>query len=263
MQLQCVKILLVSLIVGLAMSTSHAQLLQDRNKLKTERREGRGFSIFKKQAKSASGRSNVTKVGSPRYSKGESRGRFFRVTPRYSQSIAGAGGFRTVNPKFTKDIAGKGGFRGVNPRFSKSIAGQGGDRFVSPRFSKDPGNFGSYVARRPRSASGKGMVFTFPRIQYYIGRTKNRGEEDWIGPRSPGRTKKEGRNFHPSFAHTGAKYKTSGLLRDGMQKFNILWVRVNGNKSQPKGVYKKSKKLKYDKDETEIWNNKEREYSHN
>jgi len=292
-----IKILFAFLMAGLAMSTAHGQLLQDRNKLKTERRLGQGFNFFKKQVKKSSRKSKVVKASSPKTSSGAINGRVLRVSPKYSQSVAGAGSQRkvnpkysrivagkgsdrSVNPKFTRDIAGKGGFRNVNPKYSKMIAGQGsdrsvnpkyskviagqgGDRSVNPKFSRDQGNMGSYVARKPRTVSNKGMVFVFPAVLYYIKRPKNHGEDAWNLPKSPGKIKKEGMSFHPSSAHLTAKYKTSALVRNGLQKFNILWVRVNGNKSRPKGVYKKSKKLKFDKDEKDIWNNKEREYTHN
>ncbi len=216
------------------------------------------------------------RIVQPRYSKQRAGQGYNKiVSPRYSKYVAGQGMDRVVNPKYSRDIAGQGYNKTVNPRYSKYVAGQGMDRVVNPRFSVNPLYVYKYI--KPRSASGS-MVFSTPRIAHYIKRKKNRGEEDWNGPwikiqdhKRPefasytGKIKKQkkGRHMHPSSNYLFAKHNNSELARDLMQKASILWVRVHMNQTDPKSVRKKTPKLKFDKDEAEIWNNKEREYTKN
>ncbi|MEQ6119924.1 hypothetical protein [Reichenbachiella sp. MALMAid0571] len=212
----------------------------------------------------------------PKYSKeraGQGSDRI--VQPKYTRYLAGQGSDRIVRPKYSKERAGQGSDRVVQPRYTRYLAGQGSDRVVQPRFSVNP--IYEYKYRLPPSASGS-MVFKFPVVQHYIKRKKNHGEEDWNGPwvkipdhKRPefadytGKFKKQkkGRNMHPSANYMYAKYNNSRIARDVMQKASVLWVRVHMNQTDPKGVKKKAPKLKFDKDETEIWNNEEREYTKN
>ncbi|MFY0653647.1 MAG: hypothetical protein JXQ96_16500 [Cyclobacteriaceae bacterium] len=198
------------------------------------------------------------------------------VNPKYSRSIAGQGYDRVVSPKYSSDIAGQGSDRVVNPRYSQYVAGQGMDRVVKPRFSVNP--LYQYKYKLPATASGS-MVFEFPKKLYEKGRKRNaNGESEWMGPevviidhkRSEfadytGKFKKQkkGKKMHPSANYLFAKYNNSRIARDAMQKASILWVRVHMNQTDPKGVKKKPSKLKFDKDEAEIWNNEEREYTKN
>lgn len=295
MQSRYLKVVCLCLIAIFAMSAAEAQLLHERNKLKTEKRKKKGFTFFKKSVRTVDGRPKVISFSAPRFTKGVKRkgisvsprysqgvagrggykpagtrysqsiagqGGYKPGSPRYSQSIAGQGGYKPGSPRYSKDIAGQGGFKPGSPRFSQSIAGQGSSRSVNPRFSKDPGNFGSSWIPSPKTASNQGMVFNFPSRAYKANRIKNNGEGDY-NPKYNGFVDRNGNNFHPSSAYRSAKYKNSKFVRNSLRKFNILLVKANGNKTQPKGVYKKSKKTKYDKDEAEIWNNKEREYTHN
>jgi hypothetical protein len=363
MQSRFLKVVFLCLIAIFAMSAAEAQLLHERNKLKTEKRKKKGFTFFKKSVRTVDGRPEIITFSAPRFTKGVKRkgisvsprysqsvagrggykptstrysqtiagqggfkpssprysqsiagqGGFKPSSPRYSQSIAGQGGFKPGSPRYSQSIAGQGGFKPSSPRYSQSIAGQGGfkpssprysqsragqggfkpgrprysqsiagqggfkpssprysqsiagqgsNRTVNPRFSKDPGNFGSSWVPTPKTASNEGMVFNFPSRAYKANRIKNNGEGDY-NPKYNGVAKRGGKDFHPSSAYRSAKYKNSKFVRNSLQKFNILMVKANGNKTQPKGVNKKSKKTKYDKDEAEIWNNKEREYTHN
>ena len=177
---------------------------------------------------------------SPKFSK-KPRPRVVIVTPRFTRKKDAQADERFVAPRFTP------------PRETPKVID------IRPRFSEDP--YRDYRVRTPKSKSGQGMVFEFPRVKQYIDRPKNRGEDLWV-PGFYKATRAKGR-LHPSSNYIYAKNKDIKLIRQGMRKFNILWTRVNGNKSNPKTVDKKESKSKYDKDETEIWNNKEREYIKN
>ena len=263
--------------------------------------QGADRVVNPKYSKSIAGQ-GADRVVNPKYSKSiAGQGSDRVVNPKYSKSIAGQGYDRVVNPKYSKEVAGQGADRVVHPRYSKYTAGSGSDRVVNPRYSVNPLYVYKYVL--PRSASGS-MVFKFPKVEHYIRRKKNHGEEDWNGPwieiadhkRSDisnydgeikiktglienykekskkkklsnytGQTakQKKGSKMHPSANYLYAKYNNSKMTRDVMQKASILWVRVHMNETDPKGVKKKSPKLKFDKDEVEIWNNEAREYSKN
>ncbi len=344
-----IKILLLLLLTGFAITSSQAQLLQDINKLKTEKVKGDGFRPFKKLAplfkkkskiKGATKTTRYTQVlagagdgksSNPKFSKKRStagtrtsKAKFTRViagkggggtkpvrytkkntenishkkvntrftkviagqggggftTIKFTKEIAGQGNYKISNPRFTRDIAGQGGglynvirysqdnagqgnYKTSNPRFTRDIAGQGGALYNVIRYTQERAGAGNYKVRKPRSISDRSMVFSYPKLAHFNNRHKSFVMEYWQPPKAAKRSKKEGRDFHPSTAYLNAKYVKSKLVRDGLQKFNILLVRVHGNKTQPRGVHKKSKKLKFDKDETIIWNNKEREYTHN
>lgn len=290
-----IRYLLIVLVLSAAgMHQVTGQLLQDRNKLKTEIRKntGGGFLFFRKKVKSKSSSSGgkVEKGRKPRFSRGSGgvstgvepkfsrssrAGRAIAISPRYSRENAGQGGYRPLEPKFSQKSdrvkiiivnpkysrpRGREKVIQVNPKYSQP---RGRERViqVNPRFSQGS-NVYNYVLKTPKTASDKGMVFEFPKVLQYISRPKNHGEDIWEGPSVKVNSWK-GRKYHPSASHLMAKGRSSKLVREGMRKFNILWTRVNGNKSSPKGVDKKSGKDKYDKNESEIWNNKEREYIKN
>ena len=75
--------------------------------------------------------------------------------------------------------------------------------------------------------------------------------------------RRKAKNAHPSANYLSAKYDGSRMMRNTKRKVSVTWVRTFGNKTQPKGVRKKVDKAKFDKDEKDIWNNKEREYTRN
>lgn len=166
-------IFLVLLGVMIASSQyTYAQLLTDRNKLKTARRET-GFLQFKKKSKikGPSGSHKTIAAGTPRYSRSASKGgsskkvnpkfsvttagqvkgrkinprftqnnagqvRSKKINPRYTQNNAGQVKSKKINPRYTQNNAGQVRGKKINPRYTQNNAGQGGDRNVSPRYSK-------------------------------------------------------------------------------------------------------------------------------
>ena len=67
------------------------------------------------------------------------------------------------------------------------------------------------------------------------------------------------KNMHPSVKYLSAKYVPNKLIRKGLRKWSVFWVRLNGGKETPKGTKDIAKKPKFDKKEKDIWNNKPRE----
>ena len=60
---------------------------------------------------------------------------------------------------------------------------------------------------------------------------------------------------HPSSNYHFAMKFTSPKVRKMFRKWNIFWVRVNGNKEASDGVKASVRSPKFDKKEKDIWNN--------
>lgn len=255
---------------------TNAQLLQDRNKLKTAvvKKERKGFVSSGKNVR-RKGKVRVQEAGAPRYSRRAGRqgaidkvspkfssrpvvGRSVVVNPKYSRRKA-AGRAETVNPKYSKRVDYT-RVVAVNPKYTKA-RGPVKKIVVNPRYSRDP-DYASAPGKTPRTLSDRGMVFSMPRLIYNVDSPLNRGEERWASPENA-RFRGKGSDYHPSSNYIFAKYQNIKLVRQGLRQFNLAWNRLNGNKSNPKIVDKKSEKAKYDKHEAQIWNNKEREYIKN
>jgi hypothetical protein len=242
------------------------------------------------------------RIVSPKYSRENAgQGADRVVNPKYSRYAAGSGSDRAVSPRSSKERAGQGADRVVNPRYSKYAAGSGSDKAVSPRFSVNPLYIYKYVL--PKTASGSMVfefpkvehyknrkknhgeeawngpwikIVSHKRsdisnfsgnvkiktglIEDYKEKTQKKKLSNYTGHTAKQR---KGSKMHPSANYLFAKYNKNRTARDVMQKASILWVRVHMNQTDPKGVKKKSPKLKYDKDEAEIWNNEAREYTKN
>ncbi|MEO9475462.1 MAG: hypothetical protein ABJG41_07995 [Cyclobacteriaceae bacterium] len=65
---------------------------------------------------------------------------------------------------------------------------------------------------------------------------------------------KNSKDMHPSFNHHNANQSIE-VVRESMRKWNVFWVRINSNQEDPKGVKEKVSKPKFDRKESEIWNN--------
>ncbi len=66
---------------------------------------------------------------------------------------------------------------------------------------------------------------------------------------------KYAKHQHPSYKYKKAAYVSNDFFREAMRKWNIMWVKLNGNKEQPQAVKDKISKPKFDRKEREIWNN--------
>lgn len=211
-----------------------------------------------------------------------------KVTPRYSVINAGQVKGKKISPRFTQTNAGEVS-RKVKPRYSQwSQAGK--VVVVKPRFTVPP----TYSRTKPAGNRKKGFLTDFnlqrkpakhkagPNSQY-AGTMKNKYQKPLnVGDHNQNiksYTKFSNRNLmfspnaqmanyelktkkmrkkskmHPSANYLSAKYYKSRTVRNTKRKFNVVWVRMNGNKIQPDAVKKKAKKAKFDKDEIDIWNN--------
>lgn len=238
------------------------------------------------------------KFSKPRYTQ-EHAGKQDRkfTSPRYTQEHAGQQGGKFYEPRYTQEHAGQGYDKvKVNPRFT--IRDKSKNKPVRPRYSKPP----AYVTNpasgqrkgfmptiqlfqpKPRYKQGKESQFFGPSVkpvyrssnsmakhnksiesyQKHIAKGGEKGPyHDQTSHLVKTKKMKKPKNAHPSANYLSAKYNNSASVRNSKRKFNITWVRTFGNKTQPKGVKKKPEKSKFDKDEKDIWNNKEREYTRN
>ncbi|WP_109831381.1 hypothetical protein [Reichenbachiella versicolor] len=141
----------------------------------------------------------------------------------------------------------------INPRFSKESTYTKTRYYVNPRFSEPP----SYI-KFPAGKKDGHLMFDNSRRHWPMHYSPFAPEWEGWKTRKP----KKPKDAHPSANYIAAKHATPAI-RNVRRKTSITWVRVFGNKTQPNGVKKQPKKVKFDKDEAEIWNNKEREYTRN
>ena len=263
--------------------------------------QGADRVVNPKYSRSTAG-SGSDRAVNPKYSRENAgQGADKIVSPKYSRVIAGSGSDRMVSPKYSREHAGQGADRVVNPRYSRQTAGSGSDKVVSPRYSVNP--LYIYKYRLPNSASGsmvfgfpkaeynkrrkknhgegdwngpwveianhrRSDISNFEGevkiktgiIEHYKEKSQRRKLSEYTGHTAK---HKRSSKMHPSANYLYAKYNNSRMARDVMQKASVLWVRVHMNQTDPKGVKKKYPKMKYDKDESEIWNNEGREYTKN
>lgn len=211
-----------------------------------------------------------------------------KVNPRYSVLNAGQVKGKKISPRFTQTNAGEVSKK-VKPRYSEwKQAGK--VVVVKPRFTTPP----TYSRTKPAGNRKKGFLSDFnlyrkpakhkagPNSQY-AGTMKNKYQKPLaVGDHNQNiksYTKFKNRNLmfspnaqmanyelktkkmrkkskmHPSANYLSAKYYKSRTVRNTKRKFNVVWVRMHGNKIQPDAVKKKPKKAKFDKDEIDIWNN--------
>lgn len=212
-----------------------------------------------------------------------------KVNPRFSVLNAGQVKGKRINPRFTQTNAGQVKGKNIKPRYSEwKQAGK--VVLVSPRFTTPP----TYSRTKPAGNRKKGFLPNLnlyrkptrykagPNSQY-AGTMKNKYQKPLdVGKHNhniKSYTKFSNRNLlfspnaqmanyelktkkmrkkskmHPSANYLSAKYYKSRTVRTTKRKFNVFWVRMNGNKIQPDAVKKKTKKAKFDKDEIDIWNN--------
>lgn len=228
-------LLVLTGMLWLVAQDSFAQLLEDRNKLKTaDKKYFKPFIDLNRNTKTKTNkRPKVDRQRKVRYSKASTPQKY-AVNPRYSKWQF-AGKVDQVNPRYSRPpkpvkITGpsNNGKKGFLPSFYISGPPQ--------RYKQAP----SAIAMSPPVKSKKSLKSDAKKKSSYTVKTKRQ---------------KKGKDMHPSANYLAVKGNDSKFIRDNMRKFNVKWVRMNGNKTQPKAVKQKPKKLKFDKDEREIWNN--------
>jgi len=172
---------------------------------------------------------------SPRYSRGNPfRGSQFKVSPRYSQGMPFRGKDYKVSPRYSPSNPFRGMSFKVSPRYSQGMPFQPFDFKVKPRYSTGKNRFIIHKGYREQH-------------RYYNVSANYRGSMK-ISRRGPG-------DQHPSSNYHFASRFASPSLRKMFRKWNIFWVRVNGNKEASDGVKASVRSPKFDKNEKDIWNN--------
>lgn len=249
----------------------------------------KGKKISPRYTKNNAGQVSHKKVN-PRFTvlnSGQVKGK--KINPRFTTTNAGQVKGRKIDPRYTKTTAGQVKGKPINIRYSQW---KQNDKItlVKPRFSTPP----SYSKTKPPGNRKKGFLPSLELYRKppkhkpgpnseYAGAIKKKVQRPFhvgdhnqniksyskftdrkllFSPSSQfanyeSKTKKrrKGRDMHPSANHIAAKYYKSRTVRDVRRKFNVVWVRMHGNKIQPDAVKKKTKKVKFDKDEIDIWNN--------
>jgi hypothetical protein len=116
-------------------------------------------------------------------------------------------------------------------------------RIVSPRYSVHPGLYS--LANPPR--------YSLPPVHDYY-RAKVKYSQD----------RSDNFDFHPMWSRSNSPYNAQFAAFSGPyyfrsyadnRKWQLMMVKVIGNKKTPEGVKEKVAKPKFDKKEREIWNN--------
>lgn len=231
---------------------------------------------------------------SPRYSQGSPYQRGFlaqlfkpqAVSPRYSGGMPFTKKDKMVSPRYStrsseeKSMWERIFAKSVQPRYSAgSPYANVSWRWIKPRYStnkhkfdgdprvqyqmrpynegagkyrgtiRDKNKFGALVENLwTSSKQGKYDGNKVPRYapmgDYKSSTFSGNFKRDWINKK----------DMHPSFHHNKVN-NDSEAIRKGYRKWNIFWTRLNRNKVQPDAVTDKISKPKFDRKETEIWNN--------
>lgn len=205
----------------------------------------------------------------PRYSSGKPfRAKDYRITPRYSQGNPFRGSKYKVSPRYSpgkpfthRDFAvdvrySKGNpFRGakykIAPRYSSGMPFTHRDFAVDVRYSAGNPFRGVNWKVKPRYSDSKNRFvvnnYLKRQLRYYNESSNFKG--DWkLSKRGPG-------DQHPSSNYHFAMRFSNPSVRKMFRKWNVFWVRVNGNKEASKGVKASVRSPKFDKNEKDIWNN--------
>lgn len=150
------RFLIISIIIGAAVYSAEAQLLEDNDsRLKTKKVERKGFLFFrsKKKPGKSPGIAGASKRSSPRYSSASSPFRLSgSVSPRYS-SVRERQKRYSVRPRSSGGVA---SFktRKYSPRYSGGNPFRGSDYKVTPRYSYGNPFRGSKYKSTPRYSGG-------------------------------------------------------------------------------------------------------------
>ncbi|MEQ8238752.1 MAG: hypothetical protein RIA69_06045 [Cyclobacteriaceae bacterium] len=175
-------------------------------------------------------------IASPRYSIGSPfTSRDYKVKPRYSAGSPFSDREKMVKPRYSnKDIWSRKLLATPKPRYSPGDPFDNITWVVKPLYSTNKHRF--EVDKRSKKENA---VFNFESGQYKGTRPKRFNKSN---------------TMHPS-----SVYKSSLAFNmsseEVFRKWNVIWSRLDGNKVQPPSVKDKIDKPKFDRKETDIWNN--------
>ncbi len=206
----------------------------------------------------------------PRYSRGNPfRGSDYRISPRYSRGNPFRGSDYRISPRYSRGNPFRGSDYRISPRYSRGNPFRGSDYRISPRYSRGNPFRGARYRVSPRYSQGMPFEsFYFKKVKPRYSNPKNRFVINptyrkthryynvTAGYKGTMKLAKRGSgDQHPSSNYHFAMKFTNPKIRKMFRKWNIFWVRVNGNKEQPKGVKASVRSPKFDKKEKDIWNN--------
>ena len=188
----------------------------------------------------------------PRYTQGSPfRGTKYKVAPRYSPSKPFTWRDYAVNVRYSPGNPFRGAKYKTAPRYSSGMPFTARDFKVAPRYSAGNPFRGVNWKVKPRYSDSKNRFvvnnYLKRQLKYYNEASKFKG--DWkLSKRGPG-------DQHPSSNYHFAMRFTNPGVRKMFRKWNVFWVRLNGNKEESKGVKASVRSPKFDKKEKDIWNN--------
>ncbi len=228
----------------------------------------RDYRIAPRYSSGSPFRNSQYKV-TPRYSGGNPfRGSDYRITPRYSRGNPFRGSQYAVSPRYSRGMPFRGKDYRISPRYSSGNPFRGRDYKVSPRYSVGNPFRGARYKVSPRYSQGMPFEswhfkvkprYTNPKNRFVVNtayRKMQRYYNESAGYRGNMKLSKRGSgDQHPSSNYHFAMRFSNPKIRKMFRKWNIFWVRVNGNKEEPKGVKASVRSPKFDKKEKDIWNN--------
>ncbi|MEQ9402261.1 MAG: hypothetical protein RIM99_01640 [Cyclobacteriaceae bacterium] len=188
----------------------------------------------------------------PRYSLGNPfRGARYKVSPRYSSGSPFRARDYKVNPRYSVGNPFRGARYKVSPRYSQGHPFTARDYKVNPRYSVGNPFRGINWKVTPRYSNSKNRFvvnnYLRKQLRYYNETSNYKG--NWkMSKRGKG-------DQHPSSNYHFAMRFSNPKIRKMFRKWNIYWVRINGNKEQSNGVRANVRSPKFDKKEKDLWNN--------
>lgn len=209
-------------------------------------------------------------VKNPRYSTGQpfDRRQFAR-SPRYSAGNIWTIQDKNKSPRYSIPNVWSSQDLNKTPRYSTGVIWDKKDLNKTPRYSIGIDWSTREYEKTPRYSAGNPYAdYKFLNVPPQYSTNKNRfvidkryAKENRIYELNAGSFTgdfkanwKNSKDMHPSFNHHNAN-QSMEVVRESMRKWNVFWVRINSNQEDPKGVKEKVSKPKFDRKESEIWNN--------
>lgn len=245
------RFLIISILIGSAVYTADAQLLEDNdNRLKTKKIERKGFLFFrnKKKAGKSPGIPSADGRRSPRYSSASSPFRLSKTpSPRYSPVKQRQKRY-SVNPRTSGGVV---SFkpRKYSPRYSGGNPFRGSDYRVTPRYSYANPFRGSRFKTAPRYSGGNPFRGKDYKVNIrYSGGNPFRGSDYRVTPRYSGGNPFRGRDYKVNIRYSGGnpfrgsdyrinpRYSKGNPFRGQDYRVNIRYSQGNPFRGQKYGA---------------------------
>ncbi|MEP4532430.1 MAG: hypothetical protein ABJ004_05040 [Cyclobacteriaceae bacterium] len=262
---------------GTAPRYSAGSPFRNQNYARTSPRSATSNSHFDRRSFARSPRYSVGNIWTtkdltknPRYSTGQpfDRRQFAR-SPRYSAGNIWTVQDKNKSPRYSIPNVWSSQDLNKTPRYSTGVVWDKKDLNKTPRYSIGIDWSTREYEKTPRYSAGNPYAdYKFLNVPPQYSTNKNRfvvdkryAKENRIYELNAGSYTgdfkanwKNSKDMHPSFNHHNAN-QSMEVVRESMRKWNVFWVRINSNQEDPKGVKEKVSKPKFDRKESEIWNN--------